>query len=634
MIEEYLNIEDRLKLEKLDTIIKEDESDEQLLCFVATDTKFLNDKFEKYFLEFEKSIKVDENKNEIFKSILNSLEKYEKKLIVLNLYELKEYQSIIDEFQFKRDYIPEKKLKFVFLLHTKQYETFKVKAYDFFSFGDFIYSFSESSVKSLDLEIDTKKLDTLIVEYKEKEKTNLSIKSKLEFLLDISDEASQISKYSLALEYLQNAENIARKKKEFFYLISSIKQQANIFSMQGEYQRAITILKNESSLIKKLKSLEIENDINHIFGNIYSLRNEDKIALRYYQKNLDYYEQQNINNKIAVALIDIAQCYESLGEFDKTTECISKAETLVEEDNYVLLSLITNTRGNYYFIQGQLSLALELYIKALEYAQKDKDNYNMMTCYGNIALTYRSCGELDLSLQYYKYLEEISSKMKTQDFLAKCYMGFSHIFSYKGWGSKAKEQLSHAIEIFTKTQNNFLLGTSYMHLAVILIEEKNFIEAYRYLEESYIIIKNSENRLALQSYKENLIHFYLKSGELQKAKDLAFEFLEELKNDKSITKYMRLYSNLGEIYLEEKFYEVGLDYLKKALEMAKEFNLEKGEILYNMGKIYEGLNSFHNAKLHYKKSLKIYEYIDNRDKIKKIKENIKNLEKLEEDKNA
>ena len=135
ILEDSLGLKDKLKLEKLNNIISYNESNEQLLFLLSTDTQNLNQLFETYFLNsLDNCIKIEDIKDGLFKSILSQLDKYKNKYILINLFDIDDYINIMEEFQFKRDHIPQERLKFVFLFNQKQYESFKTKAYDFFSF--------------------------------------------------------------------------------------------------------------------------------------------------------------------------------------------------------------------------------------------------------------------------------------------------------------------------------------------------------------------------------------------------------------------------------------------------------------------------------------------------------------------
>lgn len=629
MIQNSLGLEDKLQFEKLQTIIDDNELDEQLLLFVASDTLSLNNKFKEYFLNLKNIINI-ELQNDLFKSILTNLEHFENKCIVINLFEQKEYQNFLDEFQFKRDYIPQKKLKFIFLLNLEQYENFKVKAYDFFSFGDFFHDFKEVIFKEVNFEVNTDKLNSMISEYEEVKKTNISNSKKIKDLLQIAYEAEKVFQYRLALEYLEKAQKIAAKKKDFFNLIVIISKKCYVFARVGAYENGIEELKDVLQIAKKIQYIDGEINIYNVLAYIYRRIGCYNIALRYCKKILKFAKNKDDIIQIAIAKEYMGIVYMDIGEYKESLDYIQDALNIFKQNKEKKKLLNCSISISHLYIKMYNFDSALLYLNnALRVSKELKEKEMMIWVYGNFGSLYGLTGDLLLSLEYHKKSLQIAQEIDLKPQMAEIYFEIGKSYLYKNNFDDSILNINFSLQMNETMYENDGIGKCYHCLAHIYLEKKIYNKSLEYLKKAmdkYIELDNSYDILQCNI---DFGIYYTRIGNNGKSKEILLQVLQEIEGKNYIENEINIYNNLAATYIKENNYLKAKQYLDKALTLSQQYSLNilKMEVLYNFGYFYEKQNELKKALQNYKKSLKLYQYIDNEIKLKEIEEKIINLEK-------
>jgi tetratricopeptide (TPR) repeat protein len=279
-----INSKDKLKLNKLEKIISFSQNDEQELIIVSCDSQSLSESFVLYFNDFlDDSVEIKDIKVGLFKDIIFNHEKYSNRHILINLYDVKNYKEIMEEFQFKRDYIPHHKLKIILILNVNQAENFRTKAYDFFSFNNFFHFFEDHSFEYTSQSMSAP-LDILIEKYEKIKHTQFSNLNRIKQLFDIAKKAQEYSHLNLALSYYEQALKISVKIKNKSNISAISGNIGILYQSLGDLQEALKYQKAALKINKEIGYLQGEAiDLANI-GNIYqSLGNLDE-AMKYQQE--------------------------------------------------------------------------------------------------------------------------------------------------------------------------------------------------------------------------------------------------------------------------------------------------------------------------------------------------------------
>ncbi len=314
---EFLDPKDLMSFNRLEKYISfQDFQDFQEIILIGSDTKKLNINFKKYFMSKVDYVEFKHIKDNLFHKMITNEEyvKNRNKYIIIDLFDIKDYKDIRDEFQFKRDNIPDKKLKIILFLNKNQYESFKIKAYDFFSFNNFAYLFTDNSYSHVST-YDTSKLKKIIKEYK-KVKNTLNERSHISYLDKIAMLAYEYSQFNVSLDYLQQSLKIARKIKNKFFQANILGNIGLMYQGLSQYEKALKYYED---------SLKIKKEINDIKGEAYTLGNIGTVYqdLSQYEKALKYYED---SLKIKKEINDIKGEAYTLGNIGKLHKAMKNEE--------------------------------------------------------------------------------------------------------------------------------------------------------------------------------------------------------------------------------------------------------------------------------------------------------------------
>lgn len=419
-LSDALDSKDKLKLNRLDDVIESADEDEQSLLILSSDTLSLNLKFEEYLTtNINNIVKIGTIKDGLFKKILSNVKEYKNKYILINLFSIKDYIPIREEFQFKRDYIPQERLKFIFLLNFSQYESFKTKAYDFFSFNNFFHHFIDNSFTFVN-DIDLSELDNMIKEYEKIKDTNISKESRMKYLFDIGEKAHEFSQLNTSLKYLDKAFVLANKLKDIFAIayISNIKADINV--VFGDFDKALEYQKKSLKISKKIKyPMGITASLGGM-GNIYKDLGDYELALNNYQKSLDISIKEKDKDNESTALLNIGVVYQNIDKLDLALEYYNKSLMIAKEINKlkgIALSLVSI--GNLYSVKNDLDSALKYQNEALNIFKNIGNMEGVCESLYNISYTYQKLKNFDLVERYRDKALEIAKSLGFHAIIAK-----------------------------------------------------------------------------------------------------------------------------------------------------------------------------------------------------------------------
>lgn len=403
-----LSSKDKLKLDKLNTVISYAEVDEQQLLLISSDTKNLNQSFETYFLNsLENSIKIEDIKDGLFKSILAKVDKYKNKYILINLFDIDDYTNIMEEFQFKRDYIPQEKLKFIFLFNQKQYESFKTKAYDFFSFNNFFHHFIDNTYTFVN-DIDLSELDDMIKEYEKIKDTNISKQNRMKYLYDIAQKAKDFSQYKKSLKYLDKTLNLANKLKDNFMTSVVNHNKSDVYLNLGNLDQSLMYVKKSLKAFEKLKYQKGIASSHSLMGLIYRDLGNLDLALNNFKSTLKISLEEKLHELEGIAKSNIGLIYLDQGEYDLSLQYENEALTVHKEINDILGVLrIKGNLGLLHQYKGNLSLALKYQNEALSLAKENKRIIHIAIALRNIGNIYKDKNDLNMALKHQNEALEI-----------------------------------------------------------------------------------------------------------------------------------------------------------------------------------------------------------------------------------
>ncbi len=136
------------------------------------------------------------------------------------------------------------------------------------------------------------------------------------------------------------------------------------------YRKALSILQNEPNA-------SIANPL-HNLGQLFDKKGDPEMALQYYYTSMEYDEQNNNQNGLAVSLREIGRIYLSIEQIDKASNYLLKAKEIADNIDSLLLKASANLHlAQLNIAQGNLIEAKNLLHNGLGYAEKGHTKKNL-----------------------------------------------------------------------------------------------------------------------------------------------------------------------------------------------------------------------------------------------------------------
>lgn len=282
----------------------------------------------------------------------------------------------------------------------------------------------------------------------------------------------------------------------------------------------------------------------------------------------------------------------------------------INEDKKFLADLY-NTLGDYFLRNSVSDSMLKYYIKALEVGVKiDYDHYLPDIGY-KIANTYWDIGNysqaLEMALQIKNYYENKNLLDEQGPLINLIGIIYLRLLDYP----TALENLKHSAKISERKKDYAFLGVTYTNIGSLYFKMNKYADAIEYYKKGVKLeVEYKEFRSAGRSY-ESIANMYLVLGETDRVEPLLKQALEYNSIASDIVGQLRTYSTYGKYYNYLKQYLKGIEYLRKAEELAiksdsKEYYMNTCE---QFSIAYQNVNDYKRAFYYQNKHLDLYKQI-------------------------
>lgn len=216
-------------------------------------------------------------------------------------------------------------------------------------------------------------------------------------------------------------------------------------------------------------------------------------------RGIDFANQIQDNYYLATMYNELGLSYDGISEFLKSKESYLESINYVKKvDNDTLKSWIYNNIGNLYS-EGfkKTDSAIMYYKKSLEYAEKLKDTFEILTPILNIGWTYVDQGDYDIAFPYLQKSEQM-------------------IYTKHG-DKSAKAQINFLLGRYHTSKNNLAKAEVYFKSALEFAKEDKLLEELTEIYEEYALLAEKQGKDKL-AFKLLETHLKLKDSLLNTAK--------------------------------------------------------------------------------------------------------------------
>jgi tetratricopeptide (TPR) repeat protein len=258
--------------------------------------------------------------------------------------------------------------------------------------------------------------------------------------------------------------------------------------------------------------------------------------------------------------------------------------------------------GMHYFIVEEFESALHLLTKARKEFDDISDNDGKAMCTLLIAATYRTFGNLDLSLKLaWEAYAQLKQSANNPSGLSACanHMGGIN-FELHNY-DEARSMFSVACEEAKKVDDFYFMIYGLHGLGKVSMEQNNVVEATQFFHKALQLAEENHTPLGISNSMTELANFYFKENDLAETERLNKEALELREKNHLTAGAITNCMKLGEIYIRQARWEEALHILNNGLAMAEQIKVKpkiyQAHLL--LSKIYKSQGDFATSLYHY-----------------------------------
>ena len=332
------------------------------------------------------------------------------------------------------------------------------------------------------------------------------------------NEAETIAKRSLAE---------AKKTNDDFLIEKGYLTLGKIFETGEQIANALSFYDSALSIANKIDDNWIRAEIMLRKGIIHQSKGEEAMSLESFRNVLRFGHLSGNDKTLATAYSIMGNIYRTNGLYDRAIEYIIKSKLNYEKSSF--------TEGGAWasYLLGLIYVDLGLPDKAREHFQ------NALTVYKEIARIDGHKGGIAICYEQIGLLN-----MKAGDY------------------SKAFENISYSLNIFTENGSKYGISNAYKNLGKIEYARNKFLTAEDYLNKSLEIKQTTGDLMGQPPVYEYLGLCYVGKDETEKGLNFLNMALELAISNKQKKLQTDIYSKLTKVYL-------GLNELSKAIDAQK-----------------------------------------------------------------
>lgn len=284
-------------------------------------------------------------------------------------------------------------------------------------------------------------------------------------------------------------------------------QKAVVYSMTGEYERALDYAKQAYNSYQEIENIEGQFEMLRYFGNLYGFMKQKEDQENAYKATLDFVEKNKLKEEQEGVLYLLANNAFSQGENNKAIEWCDKI--LQIENVKIDTARYYRTVSNYYSATQELDKARYYTYKIIDDYSNERNRYPQ---YRRLADLYARDGIKDSAIYYYeKTLYDCEYTLQKSN---KSTMPAMAIYVYTALGELAwqNKEIDKAI--------------AFLEIAVNVAQSQTRssefkLKAYRLLNVYYLATGQPEKAMDAWSRYDSLYSNYERLSKEQRKEDLA-----------------------------------------------------------------------------------------------------------------
>ena len=350
-----------------------------------------------------------------------------------------------------------------------------------------------------------------------------------------------LNKIDDALKALEKAALIQVEEKDRDGVLQTLWAVVGLFKSAGRIEDAKQVLlmglKSHASVFSN--DVEAERMIRWELANVCKELGDLSEALDHFDKVFSIYNKLGDQKGKILALIEMAQIYAELNDYENRINFLSFAEKLGTEidDPFIKLLVLTHTAA-LARDAGDTVEALQRYLEALKISRLVSKQAEMNLT-GLVGHFYLSIGEHGKALSYFEDNLRIAKEIGDQIGIARCLNSIGHCYLSMNRYNDAINSAREAIEIIRATKNQMVRMVGFQELiseelqALGLISsaleyQQKHEDAFKVAQERFEVAEKSGKSVFIKDARNDLGRISLEMGKYTEAIQNFKEAIEEI----------------------------------------------------------------------------------------------------------
>ncbi|MCO6148910.1 tetratricopeptide repeat protein [Flavobacterium sp. NRK1] len=216
--------------------------------------------------------------------------------------------------------------------------------------------------------------------------------------------------------------------------------------------------------------------------------------------------------------------------------------------------------GKYYVLQNEFTVAMNYYLEARDYFEKNGDLANLSFTYNGLGILFFEMGNYDNCIANFNKAFDIYNKTGDKRGMGVFYGNMGNIYMVKEDYIKAKKYQQKSLETFKNLKDTVNIVSIMINLSNIESNLKNYDSSFKMLDDALTLSEIIKNKRLKERILLNYGVIYAATNEFNKAKAYFNEEIEVSRNINFPRGELDALSKLSEIAKKENKYKEYADY--------------------------------------------------------------------------
>lgn len=303
---------------------------------------------------------------------------------------------------------------------------------------------------------------------------------KVETLKGVFDSYIQLNTYNKIFPLINEIQKSLDNKN---YLIQNLinEYKGRIYFKSGQYIEALDSYKKVLDIASALGQKRVIGNIQIKLGGIYFVLGNFIEANNYFQNAIKVNKQIGNYRNLSICFGNLANLYINAGNVSSAYNHLKiQQKIIIRLDDKFSLAINYNAFGNFYLRNENYLEAEKYFVKTLLIVKEANLKQLFSPVFSNLGLISMILGDFEKSIYYFFKQEKVDKAFANIEARIKWNYNLSYIYRRIKKINLSIKYDSQAIDLARKINNNLLIVSGTLNMALNFFLKNNFLEATRY----------------------------------------------------------------------------------------------------------------------------------------------------------